>query len=451
MTQIYSGISNLVAQNPPAPPVNANAVTTSFGPAITSAVNATSGTTAGPPVILTSTLVGGTAGTSYTTTLIAVGGTGTLTWDLDPTSGPLPNGMTLATNGQLSGTPQQNGTFPLKVRVTDAANPAQSATKDLVLTIVPAAAPSITTSSPLPNGVVNQPYSQTFAATGGTGTLTWTSTGALPNGLALSPGGVLSGTPQVGSEGTYNISVTVTDSTTPVGQSDTESFALTIAAAPHPPLTITTTSLPDGAVNTPYNQSLAATGGTQPYTWSVVSGSLAPLALSAAGAISGTPVAPATLLFTVQVTDANSLTARQALSIAINPAGGSGGAGIAVTNATPASGNTNISGAGVTVATTFDTLNGVPVTRVQVDGTSGGIQRRVLVYFTTATGAVQAVSYFWGNLLENIVYCPAAGCTGASVNMGSKVMTFANTALDNNNPFTSPDKFSTLNGTIQYP
>lgn len=324
VTQIYSGITTLVAQNPPPPPVDMNAVTTNFGAAIASAVNATSGTTAGAPVILTSTLVGGTAGTSNTTTLIAVGGIGTLTWTLDPTSGPLPNGVTLGANGQLSGIPQQNGTFPLKVRVTDTANPAQSATKDLSLSIAPATAPMITTTSPLPNGVVNQPYSQTFAATGGTGTLTWTSTGALPNGLVLSTDGILSGTPLAGSQGDYSFSVIVTDSTTPVGaeQSNTKPFDLKITAAPLP-LLITTPSLPNGAVNTLYTQSLAATGGTLGYTWSVVpgSGSLAPLALSAAGVISGTSTDAATLNFTVQVTDATNLTATKILSITITNSG----------------------------------------------------------------------------------------------------------------------------------
>lgn len=452
VTQIYSGISTLVAQNPPAS--NVANVIANFSVAIADAVTATSGTTAVAPVILTNagfTVPNGIAGTNYSAALVAVGGTGTLTWSLEV--GSLPSGVTLGANGQLSGIPQQNGNFSFTVRVADAANPNQFDSEDLTLSIVPAAAPSITTTSPLPNGVVNQAYSKTFAATGGTGALTWTSISALPNGLTLSLGGVLSGTPQTGSEELYNISVTVTDSTTPVAQSDTKPFALTITAAPLPP-TITTTSLPNGTVGTSYNQSLAATGGTPPYTWSVLSGSLAPLTLSAAGVISETPTAATTLTFTVRVTDANNLTATQPLSIIITQAGG-GGADIDVTNATPASGNTNISGSGITVATSFDTLNGIPVTRVQVDATVGGNQRQVLVYFATTGGAVQAVSYFWGtaSLFDNIVYCPVAGCAGVSVNQTTKVITFVNTSLDNNNgPFPPPpDKFATLNGAIQYP
>jgi len=55
-------------------------------------------------------------------------------------------------------------------------------------------------------------------------------------------------------------------------------------------LGITTTSLSDGTVNVAYSATLVASGGTSPYTWSVVSGSLPDgLSLSTGGAISGTP------------------------------------------------------------------------------------------------------------------------------------------------------------------
>lgn len=132
--------------------------------------------------------------------------------------------------------------------------------------------------------------------------------------------------------------------------------------------------------------------------------------------------------------------------------GGTTGADIDVTASTPASGNTNISGAGVTVATSADTLNGTPVTRVQVDATTSGFKRRVLVYFETAGGAPSAVSCFWGvsDVTENIVYCPAAGCTGVTVNQTTKELSFSSTALDNNDPFGPPTKFATLSGGIQY-
>ncbi len=53
---------------------------------------------------------------------------------------------------------------------------------------------------------------------------------------------------------------------------------------------ITTPSLPNGAVGASYNTTLSATGGTLPYTWSLLSGNLTSgLTLSPAGVIAGTP------------------------------------------------------------------------------------------------------------------------------------------------------------------
>ncbi|HYC72510.1 MAG TPA: chondroitinase-B domain-containing protein [Opitutaceae bacterium] len=84
--------------------------------------------------------------------------------------------------------------------------------------------------------------------------------------------------------------------------------------------TITTTTLPSGTVGVAYNQSLAATGGELPLNWSLAAGTLpAGLMLSTGGVISGTPAAPGTSDFTVQVADGDNDTDTQALSLAINP------------------------------------------------------------------------------------------------------------------------------------
>lgn len=84
---------------------------------------------------------------------------------------------------------------------------------------------------------------------------------------------------------------------------------------------ILTASLPNGTVSVTYNQTITATGGTQPYTWSVSNGSL-PNGLTlnlSTGNISGTPTAQGTSTFTIQVTDANSLTNSRQFSITIAP------------------------------------------------------------------------------------------------------------------------------------
>jgi hypothetical protein len=85
------------------------------------------------------------------------------------------------------------------------------------------------------------------------------------------------------------------------------------------PLSITTASLPNGTTGVAYSQTLAATGGTTPYTWAISSGSL-PSGLSlvtSTGDITGTPSATGTSNFTARVTDNVSATATKALSIVV--------------------------------------------------------------------------------------------------------------------------------------
>jgi hypothetical protein len=87
-----------------------------------------------------------------------------------------------------------------------------------------------------------------------------------------------------------------------------------------PPLAVSTTSLPNGAQSVAYNQSLAAVGGTAPYRWSLLSGTLpSGLTMSTSGQISGTPTSVGTSTFIVQVTDSSVpvRSATQALSITV--------------------------------------------------------------------------------------------------------------------------------------
>ncbi|MBI5182654.1 MAG: PQQ-dependent sugar dehydrogenase [Nitrospirae bacterium] len=85
--------------------------------------------------------------------------------------------------------------------------------------------------------------------------------------------------------------------------------------------TILTTALSNGMVGVSYSQTLQATGGTQPYTWSITNGSL-PNGLplnSSTGNISGTPTASGTFTFTIGLSDANSQTATQTYTLTIDP------------------------------------------------------------------------------------------------------------------------------------
>lgn len=92
--------------------------------------------------------------------------------------------------------------------------------------------------------------------------------------------------------------------------------------APTPiPLSITTTSLAIGQVGSAYAQTLTATGGATPYTWSVIAGTLPTgLSLNTTGVISGTPALSSSFNFTVRVASAMGQSAQRALAITINAA-----------------------------------------------------------------------------------------------------------------------------------
>ena len=90
-------------------------------------------------------------------------------------------------------------------------------------------------------------------------------------------------------------------------------------------LAITISALPSGTAQSAYSATLAAAGGTKPYTWSITSGSLPTgVTLTASsGLISGTPTQSGTFAITVQVKDSSSpaQTASQGFSIVIAAAG----------------------------------------------------------------------------------------------------------------------------------
>ena len=204
-------------------------------------------------------------------------------------------------------------------------------------------APSITTTS-APGGTVGTAYSQTLTATGGVTPYTWSlSSGTLPAGLSLNTSGTISGTPTAA--GTSSFTVKVTDA---ANTSATQNLSITIAAGSTTTTSsspkIATTSLPGGATNVAYSQTLSATGGTSPYKWSLSSGALpAGLSLSTSGTVSGTPTATGTASFTVKVTDAANASATQNLSVTIAAGSSTSTSSPKVNTTTLPNGTTNVS------------------------------------------------------------------------------------------------------------
>ena len=99
-------------------------------------------------------------------------------------------------------------------------------------------------------------------------------------------------------------------------------FTITQSASSTAGVSITTgTTLPPATQNSPYSTTLAATGGTPPYTWTS-SGTLPPgLTLSTAGVIGGTPIASGSYPFTATVTDNTGGRSSAVLSLVVNSAG----------------------------------------------------------------------------------------------------------------------------------
>ncbi len=141
--------------------------------------------------------------------------------------------------------------------------------------------------STLPSGTQGTSYTQTLVAFGGTPPYSWNlSAGTLPPGLAIA-GSSLAGMPSAA--GAYYFTLQVTDSAVPSGTAY-QAFKFTIYPSGSTTLAVTVSALtlPVGQLGNAYSQTLAASGGTPPYTWTAVG--LPPgIILSAAGVLTGTP------------------------------------------------------------------------------------------------------------------------------------------------------------------
>jgi len=145
-----------------------------------------------PPLVITtdSRLPDAARGEDYSVTLGAAGGVSPYSWSL--VSNVLPPGLTLSTGGVLSGVPTQAGGFSLLVSVIDSRQ--ETAQRNFLLTVGDSL--RVVTTSPLPQGLLGQPYSQSLEAAGGAPGYTWqVVSGGPPPGLTLGANGVLSGTP----------------------------------------------------------------------------------------------------------------------------------------------------------------------------------------------------------------------------------------------------------------
>ncbi|MBB2775704.1 UNVERIFIED_ORG: outer membrane autotransporter protein [Comamonas terrigena] len=244
-------------------------------------------------------------GTAYNSTLSASGGTGPYSFSL--VAGTLPAGLTLASNGTLSGTPTAGGTFNLTVRATDSSTGTGAPfSTDRAYTLTVNAATITLIPGSLPAASVGTAYSSMVTASGGTAPYGYAVTsGALPAGLTLAPNGTLSGTPTAG--GTFNFTITATDSSSGTPSTGSQAYTLSLGV---PTLSLSPSSGAsfNGNAGSSFSQSFSASGGLAPYHFAaltITAGSL-PTGLSyntATGTLSGTPTSAGIVSFQITATD----------------------------------------------------------------------------------------------------------------------------------------------------
>jgi hypothetical protein len=257
-------------------------VTDSRTPSVSAekALSLTVGSPAAAPSVTTTSLPGTTQTAAYNATLTASGGVAPLAWSLQAGSS-LPAGLTLSGSGTIAGAVgAQATTTSFTVLVTDALN--RSAARSLSINV--ATAPVVSTAV-LPAVGVGATYSQTLAASGGSGSLSW-SLGlgsTLPAGLALSTAGVISGTPTA--HGAVSFSVRVTDTN---GVTATRGLTLTVNPAP----AITSAARSVDAQNAPQSVTVTGTAFAAGATVTITNA-------SSSLSISGTTVTATTVSFSV--------------------------------------------------------------------------------------------------------------------------------------------------------
>lgn len=209
-------------------------------------------------------------------------------------SGTLPQGLSLASTGLITGTPTTAETQTFAVR---ASTGSVYADRTFIATV--SSLPVWTTGNALADIAKDAAYSFTLVASNTTSYAV--QSGSLPAGVSLSSGtGVLSGTPTVA--GSYSFTIRATRTALVFVD---RSFTLLIATTP---TWVTAASLANTAQNTALSFALVATNASAT-GFSITAGSLpVGVSMSSSGTLAGTPTALATYTFTVRATSATSST-----------------------------------------------------------------------------------------------------------------------------------------------
>ena len=259
-----------------------------------------------PPAITSASSTTFTVGTAGTFAVIATG-TPAPTFS---EAGALPSGVTFTSGGVLSGTPAAGtgGQYSITITASNGVSPAAMQT----FTLTVDQHPSVTSASSA-TFTTGMAGSFTVAATGYP-TPTFSETGTLPSGVTLTNAGLLSGTPAVGTGGSYSITITAQNGVSP---SATQGFTLTVDQPP----SITSAASSTFTVGTAGSFTVMATGYPAP-TYSE-SGTLpAGVTLTSAGMLSGTPAAGTGGTYPITITASNGVSsnAMQSFTLTVDQA-----------------------------------------------------------------------------------------------------------------------------------
>ena len=256
----------------------------------------------------TNTCPVGTVGQSYAIQFREAEGSGCgpgkQTFTID--SGTFPPGLALATSGHVSGTPTAAGNFKFFIKIAEPQGEpgclGSFGEKEFTIPIVPGL-PKLTLG---PEGTspatVGTPYSLQMTANVAE-PKTWSiNSGALPAGLGIDVStGLISGTPTAAGQFDFTVLAKMN------GDSRSDTKALGIVVREQVGITgtepFTTARRAVTEVSLTFEATLAATGGTGTYTWSLTSGALPPGLTLTDGAIAGTPTTAGVYRFTATVTD----------------------------------------------------------------------------------------------------------------------------------------------------
>ncbi len=272
--------------------------------------------------VVTSQVPDAIVGRSYLFRLAASGEIGPSTWALDASQGQLPDGLAMAADGTISGTPSGKEGVLVTAFTAVVTNSGQSTAGRVAMRVLPASSQVEISTAALPAAINTPtvPYQVGLGASGGVRPYSWrVAVGALPAGLALSGDGVISGAPRAGQpDGVSAVTLEVRDAT-----GSTARKALQVRLVSAGALIFKSIAMPDGAIGAEYATEVAVenvdgSALAKPLTFRAT-GHLPPGITAQSQAevvlVAGTPTVGGDFGFTLSVEDARGRTDTIELSI----------------------------------------------------------------------------------------------------------------------------------------